>query len=158
MAIYGNEKWVSGWYNQQIFLNRKLIEEKAINYDEISLKAAEFLTEFSGVQSVVRYKQFSLGEFNTSLNETANGVFPKHSGDLFLEIKGGWNIREDGTKRDHQVRSEAYSTPFLMYGAHVAAQRITIPVYAKDITCTLSKVFRIRPPNACKGHSLPELN
>jgi len=158
MAIYGNEKWVSGWYNQQIFLNRKLIEEKAINYDEISLKAAEFLTEFSGVQSVVRYKQFSLGEFNTSLNETANGIFPKHSGDLFLEIKGGWNIREDGTKRDHQVRSEAYCTPFLMYGTQVAAQKITIPVHAKDVTCTLSKVFRIRPPNACKGHSLPELN
>lgn len=158
MAIYGNEKWVSGWHDQQIFLNRKLIQDKGINYDEFSLKAAEFLTEFSGIQSVIRYKQFLLGEFNTSLNETANGVYPKHSGDLFLEIKSGWNIREDGATKDHQVRSEAYSTPFIIYGADIAAQKIIRPVYSQDVITTLSKVFRIRPPNACKGHILPELN
>lgn len=158
MAIYGNEKWVSAWHDQQIFLNRKLIAEKSVNYDDISLKAAEFLTEFSGVQSVVRYKQFLLGEFNTSLNETANGVYPAHSGDLFLELQGGWNVREEATAKDHQVRSEAYSVPFMMYGANVEAQTITHPVSSGDITATLSKIFRIRPPNACKGRVTPELN
>ena len=149
---------MSGWHDQQLFLNRKLIEAKKINFDEISLKAAEFLTEFSGVESVVRYKHFQLGEFNTSLNETANGVFAEHSGDLFLKIKSGWNIREDASTKDQQVRSEAYSTPFLLYGANIPAQLISTPVYSEDITSTLSKVFRIRPPNACQGHLLPELN
>jgi hypothetical protein len=158
MAIYGNEKWVSAWHNQQIFLNRKLIEEKKINYDEISLKAAEFLTEFSGIQSVVRYNHFLLGEFNTSLNQTANGVFPKHSGDLFVDIQGGWNIREDIGTKDHQVRSEAYNSPFLLLGANVPAQIITRPVFAEDVVSSLSKVFRIRPPNECRGQILPELN
>jgi Type I phosphodiesterase / nucleotide pyrophosphatase. len=158
MAIYGNEQWVEKWYNQQIFLNRKLIQEKGINFDEISLKAAEFLTEFSGVQSVVRFKQFSLGEFNAALNETANGVHSKHSGDLFLEIQSGWNIHEDASNNQYQVRSEAYSTPFILFGAYTPAQRIIRPVTSEDIVSTLSKVFRIRPPNACKGHLLPELN
>jgi len=158
MAIYGNEKWVSAYENQQIYLNRKLIGEKFINYDEISLKAAEFLTEFSGVQSVIRYNQFLLGEFNSAFNEQANGVYPKHSGDLFLEIQGGWNIREDGNNQNHQVRSEAYSTPCLFYGANFKAQKIVRTVSSKDITATLSKIFRIRPPNSCKGHILPELN
>jgi Type I phosphodiesterase / nucleotide pyrophosphatase len=158
MAIYGNEKWVTAYYNQQIFLNRKLIEEKFINYDEISLKAAEFLTEFSGVKGVIRYKQFLLGEFNTAFNENANAVYPKHSGDLFLEILGGWNIRNEANGNDHHIRSEAYSTPFLMYGANFKAEKIIHPVSCSDITATLSKVFRIRPPNACKGQILPELN
>ncbi|MDD4922397.1 MAG: alkaline phosphatase family protein [Bacteroidales bacterium] len=158
MAIYGNEKWVSAWYDQQIFLNRKLIEEKGINYDDFSLKAAEFLTEFSGVQSVIRFKHFLFGEYNTALNEIANSVYPKHSGDLFLEIQSGWNIRDVANVKDHQVRSEAYSTPFIMYGANVAAQKIVRPVSSMDITTTLSKIFRIRPPNACKGQILPELN
>jgi len=158
MAIYGNQKWVTGWYDQQIFLNRKLIEEKGISYDEFSLKAAEFLTEFSGVQCVIRYKQFLLGEFNTALNESANGIHPSHSGDLFLEIQGGWNIREDVTGKDHQVRSEIFTTPFILYGANVKAQKIIRPVSSKDITKTISKIFRIRPPNACKGQILPELN
>ena len=158
MAIYGNEKWVSGWHDQQIFLNHKLIEEKKINYEEFSLKAAEFLTEFSGVESVIRYKNFQLSEFNTSLNQTANGVYAEHSGDLFLKIKSGWNIREDASSKDQQVRSEAYNSPFILYGANVAAQLISTPVHSEDITSTLSKVFRIRPPNACKGHILPELN
>jgi len=158
MAIYGNEKWVKTWHNQQIFLNRKLIDEKGINYEEISLKAAEFLTEFSGVQSVIRYKQFLLGEFNTSLNNYANSVYPEHSGDLFLEIESGWNIREDGSSKEHQVRSEAFSTPFLLFGVNAPAQIINTPVHVGDITRTLSKVFRIRPPNACQGHIIPELN
>jgi len=158
MAIYGNEDWVSAYYNQQIFLNRKLIAEKGINYNEISAKAAEFLTEFSGVQSVVRNNQFLLNESNSALNDIANGFCQKHSGDLYLEIHGGWNIREETTGKDHQVRLEAYSTPFIIYGANIKAERIARQVSAVDVTSTLSKVFRIRPPNNCKGHILPEFN
>jgi len=158
MAIYGNENWVSTYCNQQIFLNQELIEKKGINYNEISSKAAAFLTEFSGVQSVIRNNQFLLGEYNSALNETANGVYPKHSGDLYIEIQGGWNIREDGTGADHQVRSEAYSTPFILYGANTKAQKISRQISVADVTATLSKVFRIRPPNSCKGQILSEFN
>lgn len=159
MAIYGNEDWVSAYYNQQIFLNRKLIAKKGIDYNEISSKAAEFLTEFSGVQGVIRNKQFLLNEFNSALDEKANGFSPKHSGDLFLEIQGGWNIREETTgKSNHQVRLEAYSTPFIMYGANIGVERIVRQISVTDVTSTLSKVFRIRPPNNCKGNVLPEFN
>jgi hypothetical protein len=45
-----------------------------------------------------------------------------------------------------------------MYGANVKAQKITRQVSVVDVTSTLSKVFRIRPPNNCKGHILPEFN
>jgi hypothetical protein len=157
MAIYGNEHWVSGWSNQQVFLNRKLIEEKKLNYDEISLKAAEFLAEFSGIQSVLRYQQLLLGGASASMEEKANAIHPQHSGDLYLEIQGGWNVRETNSDNDYQVRAGSFSTPFIFFKPDQKGETLAQPVSAGDITASLSKVFRIRPPNACQGHALPEL-
>jgi hypothetical protein len=157
MATYGNDKYVIGWNNQEIFLNRKRIEEKGINYDEISRKAAEFLAEFSGVQSVQQYRHLLLENSNNQLENKANAIHPEHSGDLFLEIQGGWNVRNANSENDYQVRAGSFSTPFILYMPERKAKTIDYPVSAGDITASLSNVFRIRPPNACQGRALTEL-
>jgi len=156
MAMYGNDKYVSGWDHQEIFLDRKRIEDKGLNYDEICRKSAEFLSEFSGVQSVRQYRQLLL-EDNFSLENKANAIYPKHSGDLFLEIQGGWNVRHANSKNDYQVRAGSFSTPFILYKPDRKAKSIDYPVSASDITASLSNIFRIRPPNACQGRVLTEL-
>ncbi|MDP4277524.1 MAG: alkaline phosphatase family protein [Bacteroidota bacterium] len=157
MAIYGDEKWVSGYYNQQIYLNRTLIDKKKIDFDEISTKASEFLGEFSGVQRVIRNRQFVTGSYDSSLNSYRKGLFPAHSGDFRLDLQPGWNIRNDNQEKDLQVRYEAYTTSMIVYGANLKAQTITRPVSSSDIATTLSKVFKIRPPNASEGSLLKEL-
>ena len=49
MAIYGQQhNWVKGYYNNQIYLNRKAIEDAKLDLTVIQEKAAEFLREFSG--------------------------------------------------------------------------------------------------------------
>jgi hypothetical protein len=158
MAIYGNEKWVSAYQDQQIYLNKNLIEKKGINFDEISLKAAEFLGEFSGVQRVIRNKQLISGDYDILFNKYRNGQSFNRSGDIFLEIQPGWNIRNNNGEKDYQVRYEAYNTTLVFFGSKIKAQTVFRPISSSDIASTLSKVFRIRPPNASCGTVLQELH
>jgi len=154
MALYGNDQWVSALDQQTIFLNRRLIEEKGINYEEFSRKAAEFLAEFSGVSHVYPYSQLLLGTTNAELSES---ICVDRAGDFYLDILGGWNIRESSVDKDYQIGSNAFSTPFILYRPDQKGQILETPVSAGDINASLSRIFRIRPPTSCQGHALPEL-
>ncbi len=49
MAVYGQDQnWVTGYYKNQIYLNRKAIENAKIDMTEIQEKAAAFVQEFTG--------------------------------------------------------------------------------------------------------------
>lgn len=157
MAIYGNEQWISAYSNQQIYLNRDLIEKKGIKYDEISLKASEFLGEFSGIQRVVRNRQLYTGEVDVTLIKHRNGINPDHSGDFYIEIKPGWNIRNSDKKKDRQIRYEGLNPALIFYGKGLKPKTIYETISSDDIASTLSKVFRIRPPNANRGLVLKEI-
>lgn len=157
MAIYGNDQWVSAWDRQSIFLNRRKIEEKGIAYEEISRKAAEFLAEFSGVSRVYPYAQLLLGSADTELTKRANAICTERAADFYLDILGGWNVRESRVENDYQIGSGAFSTPFVLYRPNQKGQIIETPVTVGDINASLSRVFRIRPPTSCQGHALPEL-
>ena len=52
MATYGEGQYVEAYYDQQIYLNHKLLEDKQLNLTEIQEKSAEFLVQFSGVNKV----------------------------------------------------------------------------------------------------------
>lgn len=155
MALYGDQPWVSGWHNKQVYLNRALIDKQGLDLDQVTAKSAAFLGEFSGVQRVISSRILSAGTYDNTLINYRNAVNPAHSGDFILEIQPGWNIRHNGTEKDVQVRYEAYTTSLLFYGASCTPQRFVSPVSVGDIAATLSAVFRIRPPNACEGTRLP---
>lgn len=157
MAIYGNDQWVSAWSQQTIYLNRRRIEEKGINFDEISRKSAEFLAEFTGVNRVYPYAHLLLGTSDATLIAKGNAIFTERAADLYLDILGGWNVRESRVENDYQVGSGAFSTPFILYRPEQKAKTIESPVSAGDITASLSRIFRIRPPTSCQGTALPEL-
>ena len=53
MAIYGQGRWVSGYYDKNISLNKTLIEEENIKMTEIQDYAAQFMLEFSGVHTAI---------------------------------------------------------------------------------------------------------
>ncbi len=154
MVLYGNDQWVSNWDRQSIFLNRRKIEEKGINLEEISRKAAEFLAEFSGVSHVYPYTQLLFGTTNAALSES---ISTERAADFYLEIQGGWNIRESSAEKDYQIGSAAFSTPFIYYRPEQKAQIFETPVSVGDINASLSRIFRIRPPTSCQGTPLPEL-
>jgi hypothetical protein len=157
IALYGNEPWVSAWDGQGIYLNRKRIAEKGLDYGAFSRKAASFLAEFSGVTQVHEYDQLLLGSGINDLRAKAEALRPERAADLYYDLQGGWNVRETEGQPDYRVNNSYFSVPFIFYHPGQKAKEIDTPVEMSDITASLSRVFRIRPPTSCRGIALPEL-
>ncbi len=148
MATYGEGQYVEAYYNNQIYLNHKLIEQKKLNLNDIQEKAADFLVQFSGVNEVYSAHRLLLGHWSPQMERVRNGFHRKHSGDLIIEVIPGWTMmQEQGT--DHRVvRTMHVPAPLILLGSSVQAETIRIPVSMNRIAPTLASVMRIRAPNA----------
>lgn len=148
MATYGEGQYVEAYYDQQIYLNHKLIEDKRLNLSEIQEKAAEFLVQFSGVNEVYSAHRLLLGPWSPQIERMRNAYHRKYSGDLRVEILPGWTIvNENGTS--HTVRNAEPAFPIILMGQGIKAETVRIPVCAERIAPTLAGLMRIRSPNAC---------
>ncbi len=159
MAVYGQGNWVETYYDRQIFLNRKLIEDKQISIEEIQNKAADFLIEFSGVQDVFTLHDILHGRWNESILAIRNGFHRNVSGDLLLEIQPGWKIiQEDNTaEKDEYVRVANIPVPLIIKAPGVPAQTIHREIKATQIAPSVCRLLRIRSPNASTDSTLPEI-
>ncbi|MDO5572154.1 MAG: alkaline phosphatase family protein [Bacteroidales bacterium] len=158
MALYGADNWVSGYDNQQIYLDRKLIENKKIDINEIQTKAAEFVIQFAGVQDVVTSHQLLHGNWNEHIKQYRNGYHRKLSGDLILSLQPGWQIVFDDISYDNiSVRNDVIPSPFIIFRPNLKAERISRPIDATEIAPTISRILRIRSPNACSSLPLAEI-
>ena len=162
MAIYGREQWVEGFFNNQLFLNRKLIENKNINLKEIQQKAAEFVAQFTGVQDVATYYQLLLGEENSNMSAYRNLLNKATSGDIFIELQPGVKVVNESqtttvTGKNYQVRNTAIVSPVFFFGYDIKPQKISRTINAREIAPTVSYILRIRSPNASSSNVLNEL-
>ena len=141
--------------NQQIYLNNSLIDDKKLDLKEFQSKAAEFVIQFSGVQDVVTSSQLLHGNWNQNTSKFRNGFNKSVSGDLILSIQPGWQIVfDDGVTTNKSVRRDAVKTPFILYHPSIKGEKIKTRIDATEIAPTVSKVLRIRSPNACNSESL----
>ena len=159
MALYGREQWVSKFYNNQIFLNRKLIEDKKIDFVEMQQKSAEFLVQSAGIQDVITSHQMLHGAYNQIVQYHRNSYYKGISGDLFLELQPGWRIRyeEDTGDNNQRVRSNAVSAPVFFFGHNVIPQKINRKIDATEIAPSVTHRLRIRAPNGASAPILKEL-
>ncbi len=159
MAIYGNNQWVEKFHNNQVYLNRKLIEDKKIPLKEIQQKSAEFIAEFTGVQDVYTSYQLMHGEWNPVMEYYKNGFTKETGGDLFVEIQPGYKIvnEQDAYYKTKIVRNNAIICPVIFFGNNIKPQRIKRTIKSTEIAPTISHVLRIRPPNAASEQPLSEL-
>lgn len=154
MATYGEGKYVEAYYNQQIYLNHKLIEDKQLDLSEIQEKAAEFLMQFSGVNEVYSAHRLLLGAWSPKADAVRNGYHRLRSGDLLIEVLPGWRVmHEDGTEH-YTVRASAVPAPLILLAPGIRAEKVRVPVSASRIAPTVANVLRIRAPNACTEASL----
>ena len=51
MAIYGPGQYVETYYDRQIYLNHKLIEDRKLNLTEILNVSSDFIVQMSGVRT-----------------------------------------------------------------------------------------------------------
>ena len=136
-AIYGSGTWVEGYYKNQIYLNQKLIEDQKSSYSEIIQRSKDLLMMTSGVASVA-----------TSPYDTAT------SGDLWVEVRPGWNIVNEDDNTSYHHRTAFVPFPIIFLGANIKPDHIDTPITTERIAPTIAKSIHIRAPNACKAKPL----
>lgn len=154
MATYGAGQYVEAYYDQQIYLNHKLLEDKQLDLTDILEKSAAFLVQFSGVDKVYTSHQLLLGSWSPQIDPVRNSYHRKRSGDLAVEVLPGWTIVQDNGADSRVVRSAETPAPLILMGGGIKADIIRTPVSTDRIAPTLTKVMRIRAPNGCKASPL----
>lgn len=158
MAMYGQKSWVKGYYNGQLYLNRKAIEDAKLDLNEIQTQAADFVLEFSGVQNVTTDRRLRSGYWNENTANFRNGTHHLYRGDLIIELQPGWTTALDKTdNQPNVIRNNAVITPLIFMGNGLKPEHIHREVKATEVASTITHVLRIRPPNACRQTPLFEL-
>lgn len=136
-AIYGQGQYVETCFHNQIYLNRKLIEQRRLSYNDVVMRSKELLVQTAGVRSVA-----------------ASPYNPAVSGDLVIEVSPGWQLLNEDNHENYTSRAAFVPFPIVIYGAGVKAMHVSTPATVDRIAPTIAKAIRIRAPNACSSAPL----
>lgn len=152
---YGDEKWIEAIVGQQVYMNRKAIEEKNIGFDEITAKAAEFIGQFEGVKVAMTARDLERG--STGANPYSvlyNSFNMNRCGDFVYMLEEGW---QPSYKYEKVNYTDLTHIPLLFYGGHIRPQKITGRYAATSLVPTLSELMGIPPPDKCQDEAINEL-
>ena len=136
-AVYGQAKYVETCFHNQIYLDRKLIEQRHISFTDVTTRSKELLVQTAGVRNV-----------------TTSPYNPAVSGDLVIETAPGWQIINEDNHENYFSRAAFIPFPIIIYGAGVKPKHVTTPATVDRIAPTIAKAIRIRAPNACSSAPL----
>lgn len=153
MALYGQERWVIGYYNKNIYLNKQKIEEKNLDFANFQKVVADFMLEFEGVQSSHSYIQlmFAAPHPASDLARVRNSVHRRKAGDVILTLQPGWLEVDDNAVSLGESNDMISRIPFFISGWEIAKQTITKGYNITDIASTLAGLMQIPLPNANVG-------
>lgn len=157
-AVYGQGDWVKGFFDNQIFLNRALIEDAHIDLEEIQKKVARFMVQFSGIATAVPSSAFEMSDFSEGVLKKMNNNFsPQRSGDVIITLNPGWVEKTDNVTGHNSPYEYDSHIPLIWYGWTASRASVTRSVSVRDIAVTLSVLCKVPLPNAADGDPLHEL-
>ena len=152
-ALWGQGRYVESSFENQLYLNHKLLESKRISMMDATQRAQEFISQMAGVRNVFTSLQL-LNASNDYLAKIRNSFNPQRSGDILIEVAPGWHLQNEDTGYDKLSQASATSFPIIIYGANTVTARVQTPVTTDRIAPTIAKSIRIRAPNACTAEPL----
>lgn len=152
-ALWGQGHYIETCYDNQLFLNHKLLESKRISLSDASQRAQEFLLQMSGVKNVFTAQQL-LNSYEASLSKVRHSIHSQHSGDILIEVASGWHLQNEDTNDDRLSQAAVPVFPIVFYGAGIPFARVQQSVTTDRIAPTIAKSIRIRAPNACSADPL----
>jgi hypothetical protein len=159
MAIYGQEKWISGYYGKNIFLNKDKIAAKKLNFADVQKTVANFMIEFEGIQSAFPSSQIlsSDGDSNSEISRIRNSTNKNFIGDVIITLLPGWIEVDNKNRPVGESNSIVSYTPLYFFGWQIKPQIITKSYNTTDIAPTLSRLMDIPMPNASIGKPIEGL-
>lgn len=157
-AIYGQGNWVTAYYEKQIYLNRRLIEDSNLKLADFQQKIADFMLEFSGVSNTITGSTLQSSNFTTGIFEKfQNSYNQRRSGDVIINLEPGWVESNGGITSGNSAYSYDVHVPLIWYGWKIKRRSILSPVNMTDISPTLSTLIGITWPNGATGNPIKEL-
>ncbi len=146
-AIFGQAQYVVATFDNQIYLDHKLIEQKQLRLADLLARSEEFIAQMAGVRQVYTSQSLVLSSWEPRVSRIRAGWNAICSGDILIEVFPGWVISYENNP-DYINPNEAYlSFPLFFLGADIATERITTPVTTAAVAPTLARCLRIRAPN-----------
>lgn len=157
-AVYGEGDWILDYSNNQIFLNKILIEDSQIPLPEFQERVISFIINSTGISNAISSNQFQNIIFRQGMPEKMQNSFSqKRSGDIMISLKAGW-IEDVPYATDHNSGYK-YDTnvPLIWYGWKVKKQNIFREINMTDIAPTISMILGTPAPPATTGNSLQDV-
>ena len=160
MALHGNGEWVSGYHDNQIFLNGTLIKERNLDRSELRRETADFLTRMSGVAEAWTIDDITSRRAGAQSEAMLRNTALSTAGDVRLTIAPGWEIADDaGSRNSLKQRPQVSRLATQTYPAYILApglkpERILVPVDACVLAPSVSRLLRIRSPNGAASAPL----
>lgn len=159
IARHGNGEWVTDYNNGAFYLNRELIESKNINAEDLRADAAKFLMKMTGVAGAYTIDDILEGRTGAPLRRN---TIASTAADVFVDVIPGWVLVDDFANPSEPVRTTvrhaASVAPAVIYfPAQIQAMRLPVPVDARRIAPTVSRILRIRSPNAAAQAPISEV-
>ncbi len=152
-ATWGQGRYIETYTDNQLYVNRKLLEQKRIGLTDFYQRAREFLLQMEGVRNVYTALQL-LSENNSEIAKVRNAFHPQHNGDILIEVNPGWHLQNEDTGEDRVSQASTIPFPIIFYGADILPTKVQTPITTDRIAPTLSRAIRIRAPNACTSEPL----
>ena len=146
---YGKGDWVRYFDDNQIYLNRLLIEDAQLKLEDVQEEVAQFLLQFEGVTNTVTATSLQKTDFSGGAFATLQNTYnQKRSGDVIIQLRQGWAAKTGDNVHSLSVDSRV---PLLWYGWKTKRTTIFEPVDLIDIAPTISHLLNINTPNGATG-------
>jgi len=156
---FGEKNLAFSFFNQQIYLNHKIINEHNLDMNEIIGFTKEYIgNNVNGVENVCTKFELMNGKSDDYyFSFFKNGYNESRSGEVFVNFKKYWI--EDRTKGAEHGGPYDYDIhiPLIWYGFGIKKGETSEPLYMTDIAPTLSKLLNIGVPSGCIGKPIKEI-
>lgn len=155
---FGAAEYISSYSNDQIFLNRDVLQQKGISIDN----AAELVVEVCGAfpevyRALTREDMLRLPAQDPIMKIMRNGIHPQRSGDVVVLTQPG--LIEYGYQGTTHGSPYSYDThiPLLFFGKNIPAGQLSRRTHITDIAPTVAQLMRVGQPTGCTGNTIYEV-
>jgi arylsulfatase A-like enzyme len=154
-ARFGVGDYVLSYSNDQFFLDRKLIESRKLNLEDVQDAIVSKTLEYPGVYTALAAHDLMSKEYTDGVrNKIMNGFHPKRSGDVMVVIMPGWiEYGRTGTTHGSPFPYDTH-VPIIFYGSGVEKGHYSQEARISDIAPTVCSYLGIMEPNGTTGKDL----
>ncbi len=160
---FGKKEYLRAYMNEQIYLDRGLLEKDSIDACVMEQQIAQFLREHvAGLADVVTGCQLNTEEYRELFrNRIQRGFMAERSGDICLLFQPGWTGRLFGNGKQGTTHGTPYpydaQVPLYWFGWNIPHGSSTKAVNITDIAPTISYLLRCNVPNGCTGSPIQDI-